>query len=74
MKRALAASAAVIAMATAAPAAGEPYGPGPGMCSFRGRHFVQWYPCTQPPAWLFQPGISSADARPGIGTTTSPYS
>lgn len=59
------------ALATAPPTHADPYGPGPGMCSFQGEYFTQWYPCTQPPAWLFLP--HSDDAQPGIGTATSPY-
>jgi len=68
--------AAVLALATAAPAGAEPQpsGPGVGVCSFQGQQFVQYYWCTKPPSWLFQPGISSADAVPGVGTATSPYS
>lgn len=73
MKRSLVTGAAVIALAGTTPAAAEPYGPGPGMCSFQGQNLAQYYPCAQPPAWLFQPEVSSADAVPGVGTANSPY-
>lgn len=67
MKRLVAVAAVIVAGVLAAPAHAEP-GAGPGMCSFQGEYFVQYYPCTEPPAWVLLP--HSSDDRPGAGTAT----
>lgn len=74
MKQLLAAAIGVFMAITGAATAhadDDPTGPGVGVCSFQGEYFTQYYWCTQPPAWLLQP--HSDEARPGPGTSNSPF-
>jgi hypothetical protein len=68
----LLAAAAIVAGMIGASLAGTTAHADPGQCSFQGEYFTQYYPCTQPPAWLMQPGVRS-DMRPGAGTSVGPF-
>jgi hypothetical protein len=62
----------VIIVAMIGPVETAPLAEAKDKLSALGEFFTQWYPCTQPPAWIMQPGVRS-DVRPAPGTGASPF-